>query len=343
MFDSLFGRLFQRRSSRSAGGRRLTRAKPPRYRPMLEELETRTVHSAITWLHPVSGDWDDPTNWSGNHVPTATDSAFIPFAGITVTHAATAADAVSSLNSQAAIDLSAGSLAISAGSAGTSRIDGMFTVSGGTLTLEGTLNGRGTLRNLATVNIGTNAFSGSVINTPIQNDAPSATINIMGQTTVVSAFTNQGQIAINGDLAIASGTLVNAPGATINVAGSLDGNLDNQGNITSARAFIGGTSTTVANEGTISVGDTGRFNSVTVASSAFTNTGTVTLTVANSTFAVNGGTFENDGSIAGPGTLSLQHITTTLTPDQVSAVGALSFTNSTITSAATLTNQPLGA
>ena len=38
MFKSLFGRLFQRIPSRPTGGGRPIRAKPPRFRPRVEEL-----------------------------------------------------------------------------------------------------------------------------------------------------------------------------------------------------------------------------------------------------------------------------------------------------------------
>jgi hypothetical protein len=325
----------------------------------LVDLESRTLLS--TWLHPVGGDWDDPTNWSGGRVPGRSDDAFIPFHGITVTHVTTAADTVRNLNSEAAIDLSAGSLAIGSSFAATvSRIDDLFTVSGGTLSLnETTLNGRGSLKNFGTLNFGTDAFSGEcTINvavdnegvltdatTVITNDAarpfvngPNATLRVVGNSSFLNAFTNPGLIDVRGDVAIGSGTLVNAQGAAINLAGSLHANLDNQGTITSTGGLIGGNSNTVTNEGTITVGDTGRGGSVAVVQSAFTNSGTITLTVSGSTFAVNGGTFQHPGTLAGPGTLVLANITTTLTPAEANAVGSLSFRNSTITSTVTLTN-----
>src|SRR5262249_4369092 len=82
------------------------------YRPELAHLESRTLASIVSWLRPVSGDWDDPANWAGGQVPGANDDAVIPFAGIQVTHATAANDTIHSLTSEAAMDLSAGSLSI---------------------------------------------------------------------------------------------------------------------------------------------------------------------------------------------------------------------------------------
>jgi hypothetical protein len=51
-----------------------------------------------------------------------------------------------------------------------------------------------------------------------------------------------------------------------------------------------------------------------------------------------GGTFVQDGSLSGPGTLALQGLTATLPPDAIDGVGAVSVIDSTITSPTPLTN-----
>ena len=53
-------------------------------RPFLELLEQRVVPSAtrqVTWVGG-SGDWSNPSNWSINDVPVATDAVSIAAAGI---------------------------------------------------------------------------------------------------------------------------------------------------------------------------------------------------------------------------------------------------------------------
>ena len=39
------------------------------FRPVLGWLEARTLLSTITWASDVSGDWDNPSMWSGGVVP----------------------------------------------------------------------------------------------------------------------------------------------------------------------------------------------------------------------------------------------------------------------------------
>jgi hypothetical protein len=371
-----------RRRRRSAAHR-----KAGSYRPELLDLESRTLLSTIAWLRPVGGDWDTPANWSGGHVPVSNQDAIIPFAGIRVTHATTAADSVGSLTSEAAIDISAGSLTITGASRALSdapsRIDALLSVSGGTLSItsSGDLSGTGTLRNFATLNLGTqstsNEGSGGHIDVAVDNEAgvltafgvinndaarpfvngPSATLRVLEvffpapSVVFTNGFTNAGRIELinqfgfGAGLDLLNGTLVNASGATIDFlatgagGGSLGGNLDNQGTITAeGQGQIGSTGATVTNEGTITVNNPTAGASLAVVQSAFTNSGTITLANPRATFAVSGGTFAQAGSLAGPGTLALEGITTTLTPDAANAVGGLRVVNSTLTSPGTLTN-----
>jgi hypothetical protein len=387
MFRDFFNFGFLRDSWRRPTGRRRRARKAENYRPEVLDLENRTLPSTITWLRPVGGDWDTAANWAGGRVPLSNQDAVIPFAGITVTHATSAADSVGSLTSEAALDISAGSLTITGASRALSdapsRIDALLSVSGGTLSItsSGDLSGTGTLRNFATLNLGTvgtpDEGSGGHVDVAVDNEAgvltafgvinndagrpfvngPSATLRVPevffpGPSALfTNGFTNAGRIELinqfgfGAGLDLLNGTLVNAPGATIDFlatgagGGSLGGNLDNQGTITAeGHGQIGGTGATVTNEGTITVNNPTAGASLAVVQSAFTNSGTITLANPRDTFAVSGGTFEQDGSLAGPGTLALEGITTTLTPDAANAVGGLRVVNSTLTSPGTLTN-----
>jgi hypothetical protein len=353
MLSHLVSKLFKETLQLAITRRRLARRRTPGYRLQLEDLEGRMLLSA--WARPESGDWDEPSNWSDGRVPGGSDDVSIPFQGITVTHATSADDAARSLSSEAAIDLSAGSLTIQpSDSTASSTINDLFTVSGGTLSVANTtLDGRGTLRNFGTVIFGINQSTGgdtinvavdnegllTSISTAINNDAdrpftngPKATLRVQGMSSFSNAFTNPGRFEVQADLAFAKGTLVNAPGASLDLYGRLHVSLDNQGTITSQFGLIEGN--TVTNEGTIDLAD---FAGMAVTHSAFSNSGTITLG-DRARFTVVGGTYENDGSIAGPGTLALDGITATLTQDQANAVAALEFADATITSPAILTN-----
>jgi hypothetical protein len=319
----------------------------PSFRPELVNLESRTLLSTINWLRPVSGDWDTPANWAGGRVPISSDDAVIPFTGIQVTHATNAADRVGSLASEAAIDISAGSLTVTGGPQGVaqSRIDALFTVTGGTLSLTGNqgvvLNGTGTLRNFATLNFG--HFSGEgtegILNVAVDNEGlltavgeinnnaarpfvnrPGATLRVPVAVEFANGFTNQGRIELSpvfgaiAGLDVDNGTLVNAPGATIDFAGNpINANLDNQGTVAGGALFTRAGST-VANEGLI------------------------TIPNSSASFRLLGGTFTQTGSISGPGTLEFTNSTATFLPGAINNVGALVVQNSTLTSAGTLTN-----
>src|SRR5437867_1935768 len=113
---------------------RCRRARPgDRTRLRIEPLEQRLLLSTVNWIAG-DGDWNTASNWLDNtsltnHVPASGDDAVIDVTGITVTHGSGDADAVDSLTSKAAIDLSSGQLSL----ANASSISGPFTLSGGTL------------------------------------------------------------------------------------------------------------------------------------------------------------------------------------------------------------------
>jgi Bacterial Ig-like domain (group 3) len=111
-------------------------------RLVCEAMESRTLLSTmITWASDVSGDWDDSAMWTGDAVPGPADDAVIPFSDITVTHSTATADSVNSLTSQAALDLTDGSLSL----ATTSSISRSLTLQGATLSTAGTLTVNGSM------------------------------------------------------------------------------------------------------------------------------------------------------------------------------------------------------
>jgi hypothetical protein len=252
------------------------------------------------------------------------------------------------------------SLTIGTSGGGTSRIDAQATVNSGTLSIiNSTVVGAGALRNFATLNLGEDEGLGGegVVNVAVDNEAgtltafgqinndaarpfvngPNATLRVPTNLDLANGFTNLGHIE-PGVLSILNGTLVNAPAATI-AGGSIVGSVDNQGTITVAlNGALGKSGATVTNEGTITVNYNGNFGVFTVFQSAFTNTGTITLNDPQTSLTVNGGTFNQDGSLSGPGTLGLQDVTVTVAPGTIDGVANVSVVHSTITSPTPLTN-----
>ena len=114
------------------------------FRPALSQLEQRMLLACVAWINPAGGDWDTPANWSTGALPGPSDDVIIDISGITVTHSSTASDSVNSLTTSASdstLDLSNGSLALSADSS----ISGGLTVGGGTLITAGAVTVSGTM------------------------------------------------------------------------------------------------------------------------------------------------------------------------------------------------------
>ena len=80
--------------------------------PCSGRLEDRTLLATVTWASDVSGDWDNPSMWTGGAVPGPGDDAVIGFSDITVTHDTSASDTVDSVSCAASLDISSGSLSI---------------------------------------------------------------------------------------------------------------------------------------------------------------------------------------------------------------------------------------
>jgi hypothetical protein len=121
----------------AAGNRCLSRHSG--FLPAFFQLEARTLLSTVSWINPIGGDWDTPSNWSTDALPGPSDDVVINVPGITVTHNA-GGDSVNSIISADSIALNGGSLSIAA----TSTISSDLAV-GGTLGGSGNLTVTGTL------------------------------------------------------------------------------------------------------------------------------------------------------------------------------------------------------
>jgi hypothetical protein len=367
-------------------------------------LSSVTWFNPVSGDWDTAANWIDTTT-GAHHVPVSGDDAVIPFRNVTVTHAQNTASVAVSLVNEGSLDISAGSLQLRGGTAfeggdKPSRTDGPITVSGGTLTVGVggrfgvALEGTGSVQNFGTVNLNAR----STLDVPVDNEAgvlndkgsitkafingPGAHLHFPGDVAffdgtnlpvIANGFTNQGLIDFTPDfftsqetgLVVPNGTVVNAPGATIdfNAGGSIAANVDNQGTITVAGAgALGKSGATITNEGTITVtpslrleGDFGVSDSVfvnagtitvnslrsfvtVVSQSSFTNTGAITVNGSASRLIVSGGAFNQGGTLSGAGSLGLSGITATITQNAIGGMSAVSISGSTITSPDTLTS-----
>jgi hypothetical protein len=168
----------------------------------------------------------------------------------------------------------------------------------------------------------------------INNDAgrpfvngPSGTVGVLAGLNFRNGFTNQGRIVLGpgsgspgAGLVVTNGTLVNAPGASLefitNPMGqgrhALSANLHNQG--------------TFVTEGDTSIGNT---------SATFVNDGTIRI---DGRLAISGGTFDNHGGIDGRGTLAFSGTTADFMGDLSNDGLTLVLQGATLNLTGTLTN-----
>src|SRR6478736_2236593 len=196
--------LLLRKSSARRKYRRLDwRSKIKSRMAFFERLEERALLAPISWINPAGGSWNVAANWSGGTVPTASDDVTIDLPGaLTITHSS-GTDTVHSLTSQESLTLSGGTLTVT----GTVQGSGSITMSGGTLgsatvqqlmkgtTSGGTLNGV-TLQGDATLPILLDLNGGSVF------------VGISGDLTLDNATVNiqsQGRLDFNSAVAVLKG------------------------------------------------------------------------------------------------------------------------------------------
>jgi hypothetical protein len=152
------------------------------------------VPSAVRWVNPHGGDWDNPANWSTGVVPGAGDSILInPNTDPTITHSSGQADAISSITDAFnrnqvhpfKLVLSGGSLSIGSTSVPFSPSSQIEIDSGGMLTgtglvqLDNLLWDGGTMSGTGTTSVeSTLTITGSALRT-----LDSRTLNNFGQAT----------------------------------------------------------------------------------------------------------------------------------------------------------------
>ncbi len=187
-------------------------------RPAVIRLEDRTLLSLLNWTGSAGdNNWNTPANWSSDAVPTAADDVVISssFSDITILHSASSSDSVNSINSQAAIDITGGSLSIAGVStsddpSGASTINNALTLTS-TLTISGDMavNGPFTWENGSTLSgSGTiDAYGGMTIDTAGISYLSGVTLNNHGTATWTGS---SGIYASNG------ATINNLAGATFN-------------------------------------------------------------------------------------------------------------------------------
>jgi hypothetical protein len=289
LFQSIGKRSLSSQKERSA-----RRGRRSRWKPFLESLENRTLPAMVTWINPMSGDWDNPNNWSDgvtNRVPKGTDDASIQKPGITVSHDQSIADAVNSLTSTVPVNLSAGSISFGAGS----NISSLG-LSGGSI---GSSNG-------VAIDVGSLTWSGGTIG--VGQLTVSGTAGLSGTAT---KFLSAGVLATPG-----GATLTGTGGLTLLNGSTWDdsagGTLDNQSTLAGDGTFKG----TFKNDGILHPGQSpGRikiFGSVTTAShlglQQQIGNGTLQIGIGGTTAATGYSQLEVSGSLSLGGPLQLSQL-----------------------------------
>ncbi|MGH7568263.1 MAG: beta strand repeat-containing protein [Gemmatimonadales bacterium] len=323
------------------------------------------------WLNAGGGNWSNPANWSGGVVPAPTDTVFISLDG-TYTVTLDVSDTVAFLF----LGGGTGTQTLSATSR-TFRVDSAASIlPGGELsfvnvTLEGSATGagvvnQGTLRiesgtvAPALANDGLAVLRGAVTFTRTVSTTPGSVFRVEGDAfcctavaTVANDFSNLGTIelvAVNAsgtsaELGVTSGTLVNAAGGQINVlagtggARNLTAQLDNQGTVTVEEPLtVTKASAAHTNSGTIALTGGNLTLNQSGTSPSFTTSGTITI-ASGLTLSVNFGVFDYaGGAIGGLGALAFANATAALTPSLTNDTLTLSFVNSTVNGPGTLGN-----
>jgi len=182
-----------------------------RCRISLEVLEDRLMLSTVQWINSSGGDWDTPSNWSTGALPGPGDDVVIDVTRITVTHSSSASDSIHSLDSQATLSLSNGTLSIAASS----------TLSDLNVS-DGTLTGAGDLTVTGTMNWSGGTMSGTGTTTLAQGGALdlSYILSLDGRTLVnagTATWTSDGQY--DRTSMAAGATIDNQAGATFTITG----------------------------------------------------------------------------------------------------------------------------
>ncbi len=285
-----------------------SRGRQPR-RPVLEQLEDRTLLATVTWINSVGGDWNTGTNWDNGVGPGIGDDAVIPdLSGTpTITHSS-GSHTIASLTSNENLTISDGSVTVN----GNVTLNGNFTLSGGTLTVNGT----------HTVS-GATMWSGG-------------TMSGTGTTRTEGTLS----LTANSTLTMSSRTLTVAAGATLSGANNLNFSNSSVLNILAGSTFDitndndlvelqpgTGATSTINNQGTLKKSTTGGLTDVSV---RFNNTGLADFQTGQLRFS-GGGTSTGSFTVPTGLTLGFAGGTHNLnTGASVAGAGAVVFSEGTV-------------
>jgi hypothetical protein len=185
------------------------------------------VAATIAWINSPGGDWNNPGNWDLGRVPNATDNVLISVPGnVTITFSQ-GNTTIQSLLSETAFTLSGGTLTVT----GTIQVNNTFTINGGTLASALVLRGK-TGQSIDISGSGA-AFNGVISNADIQWSAgtlggngliSTGTITLVGivAKTLDGSLSNTGVLLDTGmaTLTLAGGSTLNNIGGTATIVGN---------------------------------------------------------------------------------------------------------------------------
>jgi hypothetical protein len=315
-----------------------------------------------TWNNALGGDWTTGTNWTPNGQPQAADDVVITLAGVYTVQIL-------------GIPISVNSVTLG-GASGTQTLNMVGADSALTLAAPSTINANGVFqpRNVTLNGLGTQLTNNGLIHLlqrtvtwsgpgQVSNGATGwIRIEAAGGTnssfTFSGSVTNAGLIVLHntgpglGDctLALASGTLTNSPGGTIQSAAAvgmrtITARINNQGTLdVDYELTVNGTSADHLNSGTIDISGGDLIITQSGTTPTFTNSGPITI-ATNQDFRLTGGTFTyNGGAISGTGLLLIDTVTLALGSSLTNELGesrpgTLWLVDSTVNGPGTLINQ----
>jgi RHS repeat-associated protein len=257
----------------------LRRKRNTTFRLHLEALEERTMLSTVTWIGG-SGDWSVASNWSTHTIPGGGDDAVIDVPGIRVTHSS-GFDTVKSLSVNDPFTLSGGTLTV-AGTVQEKSTPASFALSGGTL--AGATVSSGTT--ITADNTGGNTLQGVIINGTLD-----MTGNSSARVLVLDGLTLNGTILLGSADGNNLGSL-NFPGSE---ALSGNGSILFGGSDFDSLGISNSNTTLTIGPGLTLHGKSGSIG--TSIGSAFINQGTISPDAAGGSFFLDGVGWSNQGTI----------------------------------------------
>jgi hypothetical protein len=280
---TLFANLFRTRRrpavSRKAG--------PPRFRPLLEMLEERSVPSTVNWIGTANGSFTDATNWQdavtgANRVPGAGDDAVV---GINVVVTDSSTTTVNSLTmSQGQLQLTGGTFTVN-NQGQNSSLHQLVVQTGATFQTAGgatNVNANSTVTGTLSVTSGaTMAFAAGsqAFNTGTSLQGTGLYLLSGSTLSINAAITAPTDFEMTGGTLTGTGTYTVASGSTFNWAGNSTMN--------------GGGTTTIASGATLTIDGPGI---KTLDNYTINNAGTTTWTGAGGLTITDNATFSNTGT-----------------------------------------------